>query len=359
LIGRLDNHEDRSGYESVKEMFHYHAAHEAAYQDSHSKANVALLDNSRNRSPEARGWFRFLVEGHFLFDTPQTDTALEQSWDRYAAIILPDLQPIDDAIAQKLDAFVAAGGTLIAAGQSGFYDEAHEPRSSPALQCLGIEQVEIVREDMRARPGLGTSYFKVDDKTGFPRFAQTDLIYSMGPYIYCQYAAAAVQRFKLIPPHNFGPPERCYYETVVDRPGFVVHPYGKGQAIYIPWLPGQLFHRQGHTNTVDFVADLLEHVAGIAPVGGNLSPMVEVTLLESRDGEAQLLHLVNGSGHFGTTFYAPATMRDIEVSIPCDVAPTSVTSLVTGEAVAFGCADGALTVTVPRMELFEALQMVW
>mgnify|MGYP000196326231 CR=1 FL=1 len=71
------------------------------------KANVALLDNSRNRSPEARGWFRFLVENHFLFDTPQADTALDQSWDRYAAIILADLQPIDDALAQKLDEFVA------------------------------------------------------------------------------------------------------------------------------------------------------------------------------------------------------------------------------------------------------------
>ena len=137
----------------------------------------------------------------------------------------------------------------------------------------------------------------------------------------------------------------------------MVHPYGQGQAIYIPWLPGTLFHRQGHTNTADFVADLLEHVAGIAPVGGNLSPMVEVTLFQSKEASTQLLHLVNGSGHFGTTFYAPVPMHDVQVSIPCAAAPASVTSLVTGKAVAFEFADGTLSVTIPRIELFEALQI--
>jgi hypothetical protein len=357
LIGRLDNHEDQSGYESIKEMFYYHAAHEAAYRDNVSKATIALLDNSRNRSAEARGWFRFLAEGHFLFDTPQTDTALQQSWDRYDAILLPDLRLIGDALARKLDDFVAAGGTLIAAGQSGFYGTDYERRPAPALQCLGIANVDLVREDIRARPGLGTGYFKLDDKTGFPRFAQTDLIYFDGPYLYCQYVAQAVQRLKLVPPHNYGPPERCYYETTVDRPGLVVHPWGKGQAIYIPWLPGQLFHRQGHTNTFDFISDLLEHVAGLASVGGNLSPMVEVTLFGEEQKRRQLLQLVNSSGHFGTTFYAPVPMHDVKASIPYAAEPRSVTSLVTGEAVPFEYAAGTLTVTVPVLELFEALQI--
>ena len=359
LIGRLDNHEDRSGYEAVKEIFHYHATHEAAYRDnlssgrSSSAANVALLDHSRNTAAETQGWFRFLVEGHFLFDTPQTDTVLDASWDQYRCIILPDLQPMSDALAARLDEYVAGGGTLVAVGQSGFYDREGELRPAPALKCLGIERVEMVRLDMRS------SYLKLDDKAGFKRFPVTDLIYIDGPYVYCRYAPEAEQRFKLVPPHHFGPPERCYYELVVDRPGFVVHPYGQGQAIYVPWLPGQLYRRQGHTNTFDFIVDLLEGVAGVAPVGGNLSPMVEVTLMESKQGGTQLLHLVNGSGHFGTTFYAPVPMHDVTVSIPCAAAPRSVTSLVTGETIGLSFAGGALSVTVPRLELFEALQITW
>ena len=218
---------------------------------------------------------------------------------------------------------------------------------------------------MRVRPGLNSGYIKLDDKTGFPRFAVTDLIYLDAPYIYCQYAPEAVQRFKLVPPHNFGPPERCYYghpmgwSGVVDRPGFVVHPYGQGQAVYIPWLPGTLFHRQGHTNTADFAADLLQHVAGIAPVGGNLSPMVEVTRFESREGGTQLVHLVNSSGHFGTTFYAPVPMRDVNVVLPCAAKPSRVTGLVSGEPVPATFEDGTLSITVPQLDLFEAVQIVY
>jgi len=365
LIGRLDNHEDKSGYAGIKEMFYYHADHENEYRDTASLANVALLNNSRNHSNETKGWFRFLVENHFLFDTPQTETAPDQPWDRYQAIILPDLQPVGDELAAKLDGFVYAGGTLIAAGQSGFFDAEYEPRPSPALKCLGIEQVEWVREDMRIRPGLNSGYLKLDDKTGFPRFVVTDLIYLDAPYIYCRYAPEAIRRFKLVPPHNFGPPERCYYgqpsgwSGVVDRPGFVIHPYGKGQAIYIPWLPGTLFHRQGHTNTADFVADLLEHVAGVAPVSGDLSPMVEVTLLKSNVDGSLLVHLVNSSGHFGTTFYAPVPMHDVLVEIPCTAEPSQVTSLVTGKAIPSQFVDGALSMRVPRLELLEALQIVF
>ena len=49
LIGRLDNHEDRSGFEPIKEIYHYHAANEAAYTDNRSKANIALLKSDRSQ----------------------------------------------------------------------------------------------------------------------------------------------------------------------------------------------------------------------------------------------------------------------------------------------------------------------
>ncbi len=113
-------------------MFRYHAANEESYTGNVTKANIALLDNSKGRSAETRGWFRFLTEKHFLFALPQIDTALDSSWQRYEAIILPDLQPLSDALASKLDAFVADGGTLIAANRAGFYDEHYELRELPA-----------------------------------------------------------------------------------------------------------------------------------------------------------------------------------------------------------------------------------
>ncbi len=352
IMGRLDNHEDRSGFAPVKEIFHYHAANEASYPNYlTSLAQIALVNGPLANQEEFRGWFRCLTEHHFLFDTLMQEVALELPWDKYQAIILPDFQPISDALAARLDQFVADGGALIASGRSALRDETYAPRAQPALQSLGIEQIETMRTDMRS------TYFKLDDKSAFPRFANTDLIYSSDIYLYANCSAQAKPYLKLIPPHAFGPPERCYYTQVTDWPGFVEHPYGQGKTIYLPWLPGALFHRQGYPNTSDFVADLLENVTGLPPVRGNLSPMVEVTRFASPRGDFELLHLVNSSGHFGTSFFAPVTMTDLEVTIPMAAQPSSVKSLVNDQAYDHTWQAGELTIHIPKVELFDAVRI--
>lgn len=350
LIGRLDNHEDRSGFDAIRDLFHYHAAHEDVYRDLHPRADVLLL-KAGEHTDEYRGWFRVLAEYHHLFDVARLDAALDLDWDGYRAIIAPEVTAMSDELAARLDQYVAAGGTLIAVGQTGFRDATFTPRPAPALACLGIEAVHTVRTDVQS------SYLKFADKAGFPRFDATDLVYVDGAYIYARYAEDAELRLRLIPPHNYGPPERCYYETVTDHPGIVVHPYGEGTAIYLPWSPGALFHRQGHTNTPNFCADLLEGIAGLTPVGGHIPPQVEVTLLEKGDGSARVVHLVNGSGHFGNSFYAPVPVEAIEVSVPCADRPARVYGLRSDEALPFDWQDGTLTVRVPRLALFEAIHI--
>jgi hypothetical protein len=258
---------------------------------------------------------------------------------------------MSDELAERLDRFAAEGGTLVVTGQSSFRDPFHNPRSVPALESLGIEEVLTICDDMRS------SYLRFVDKDGFSRFDDTELVYVDGFYVYARYTEAAVRRMQLIPPHNFGPPERCYYDLIVDRPGFVVHPFGTGRAIYIPWLPGALFHRQGHPNTAWFCADLLESFAGVEPLGGGLSPQVEAALLEADDGSYQLLSLVNGSGHFGNSFYAPEPMTDVEVVLGCVREPRSVEGLVAGAPLSHVWEDGRLTVRLPTLELFEAIKI--
>ncbi len=351
LIGRIDNHEDRSGFAPIKAIFHYHAAHEESYAHLTSKASIALLNGAQANQNEFRGWFRCLVENHFLFDTLMEEVALELPWDKYAAIILPDYQPISERLAARLDQFVATGGTLIASGQSGFRDESYAPRRQPVLQTLGITGIETVRTDMRS------AYFKFTDKQHFARFAEIDLLYSGDLYIYAGYAESAQPHMQLVAPHAFGPPERCYYTQVTDRPGYVVNQYHQGQAIYLPWLPGTLFHRQGYPNTSDFLADLLAGVAGLTPVQGNLSSMVEVTHFARTDGAYELVHLVNGSGHFGNSFFAPITMHDLTITVRCDRQPQSVKSLVNDMLYNYQWQDGALTIDIPHLGSFDALQI--
>jgi hypothetical protein len=353
LIGRLDNHEDKSGYAGIKEVFAYHAAHEEDYRDLESRAGVLLLKPAESGN-EYRGWFRFLLESHRLFDVCVTDAATQIGWDRYRTIVVPDGRYMSDALAAKLDAFVQAGGTLVATGRSGFYDGDYEKRGAPALKSLGIREVEAIREDMRG------AYFKLSaaEQKRLPRFGVTSLVYLEGEYVFASYEAKAVGYLKLLPPQPFGPPERCYpLHPVVERPGFVVNSYGKGEAAYFPWTPGALFHRQGHPNTSDLVVDALESVLGVGAVGGNLPEMVQVTHLARRDGKGDLVHLVNHSGHFGVSFFAPVTLSGLSVELEWGKKPKAVKSLVTGAAAEHAWSGGKLTIRVPKLDLFEAFRV--
>lgn len=355
LIGRLDNHEDRSGYAPIRDLFAFHAANESHYVDMHSLAEALLLKAGEHQG-EYAGWFRILTESHLPFDVMTVDAAHSRPFTSYKAIILPEITAVSDALAARLDEFVAAGGTLIATGQTATKTDRHDPRSAPALRSLGIDQILSVRTDMRS------AYLRFTDKSAFPRFADTDLVYLDGPYTFARYSAHSRPSMHLIPPHHFGPPERCYYTQVTDHPGFIVTPFGQGQSIYLPWSPGQLFHRQGHVNTAWFLADLLQSVAGLHPISHNLPPQVEATLFEKADRSYRLLHLVNTTGHFGNTFYPPLPLHNLEITLPSAQPPRprevrALRAPRANTAIRFTHSDSLLTLHLPRLDLYEALRI--
>jgi Hypothetical glycosyl hydrolase 6/Beta-galactosidase trimerisation domain len=351
VIGRLDDHADRSGFEAVRSIFRYHAEHQAEYADLRSRANAALVTGPWADVEEFRGWFRVLTEHHVLFDSLALDAITDDVFERYRALVLPDHQAVSDEQARRIDAFVRRGGVLVATGRTGFRDHEFEPRDRPALECLGIERVRAVRPDLRG------AYFEIGDRDGFPRLEQTDLVFLDGPYVDAEVLADAKRRMRLVPPSPFGPPERVSYETVTDDPGVVVSAYGRGRVVYVPWLCGTLVHRHGHSNTVGFAADVLEHHAGLEPLGGNLPPMVEATLLDKRDGSASLLHLINHSGRAGNRYVAPVAIRDLEVVVPLETEPATVTGLVAGRPCAWSASEGRLSIRVPELGLFQALRI--
>jgi len=217
-----------------------------------------------------------------------------------------------------------------------------------------LDGIEDLRRDTRG------SYFRkrAEEEPHLPRLRDTGLVYLDGPYLYGRYSGDVRQWMQFIPPHPFGPPERCYYRVVVDRPCFTTRPYGDGKAIHVPWLPGSLFYRQGYVNTSWFMADLLEHIAAVPPLGGNLPEQVEVTRLRGRSG-FDLVHLVNSSGHHGVSFFPPVVMTDLQLTIPCAREPQRLTSLVSGDRITGVHAAGELTMAIPRLGLMEAIRIEW
>lgn len=61
------------------------------------------------------GAVRILLEGHYLFDVIDTEEPL----DKYKLLILPDSAKLDKYLTDKIKAFTARGGKVLATGQSG------------------------------------------------------------------------------------------------------------------------------------------------------------------------------------------------------------------------------------------------
>lgn len=350
LMGRLDNHEDKSAFKDICEMYHYHSRNENSYCHLESVADLLLIASHEDES-EYRGWFRMLTEHHILFDVIPPEQLIYRDFTRYKAVLLPNVVNLNTGQAQALDDYARDGGTIIATGRTGQGSRNSPLQQKPALQCLGVKQIINCSDELEA------VYFKMCEKPGFTRTIDTDLFYLNGYYVYAQYEENVQKAMQFIPPHMYGPPERCYYTKVTDYPGYSVNSFNKGIGIYIPWGPGNQFYKQGQINTFNLMGDLLEHVAKLPVIRGTLSEMVEVTLQASKDGSFQLLHLVNNSGHFGVTYYGAIPIKDVKVVIVHEGVPSKVTSLVTGESLIYQWEDNKLSITIPSLQLFEAIKI--
>ena len=354
IIGRLDNHLDRTPYAGLQEVFGFHKQHEADYRHLYARAEVLLVRSKLwGDVPEERGWIRALTESHILFDEALEKDILAGSLERYKAIILPDCEQMGTALCAKLDAYAAQGGTVVSTGRSGRYDEVFAERSAPALACLGVERTLSTREDMISAMFLVSE----QEKQVFKSFADVDAIAFGDMLTFQEYAPAAKKYFRLLPPQPYGPPERCYAGEPTSVPGIIVNPHGKGQGISVPFLVGGLYYKEGYENSLFLLRDIVSGLCGVSSVAPGLSLMVEVTLGVSETGEHALVQLVNTSGHFGNSYFQPIPVEGVKLDIPLAEKVLSAHSLVDGRSVAFVQAGGRVRLEVQRVGEYESIRL--
>lgn len=341
VMGRLDNHEDKSGYAEVRRVFAYHKAHEAFYRGMRPRADVLLIrQGAYDPSPDGLGWMRALSEGHFLFDEAEPNLLNDQAeLSRYRAVIVSALRKLSRHQAALLDTYVRQGGTLIVDGPTAQYDETGEEYAVCPIESLGIESIRARREDMvSAMLKIGEK-----DKPLFRSFPDSSLLYIGDDWVDAAYAPDVQGYLRLIPPHMYGPPERCYYTEITEAPGVTCHPCGQGRAVHIPWRPGLLYRRDGYANTFCFMKDVIQLLAGVTPIS-DATPMLEITLDETEDQSRALLQLVNATGHFSTSYFQPVPLHDQMITVPLASKPARVVSLVTEREPEWHYKNGLLTV---------------
>ncbi|GHV06683.1 hypothetical protein FACS189485_15620 [Spirochaetia bacterium] len=351
LIGRLDNHGDKSGYEGVRKVFKFAAEQYEELKDLLPVAQALVFHKELwDDDAEARGWVRALSEWHIPLDEMRLgkfSNLLQLK--RYRLIILPDLKYLSDEQISILDQFAEQGGTVLATGESAQYNEKYEPRHKLPLKSLGINEVYYRRKDILSAMFLVGG----EDKKNFPHFKDTSYVAIGHELIFTRLNEKAKPWLSFIPPQAFGPPERCYAENKNDLPGFSINQYGQGRGIYVPWKPGAFFYKEGYPNTLWFMQDLVEQICGIRGLAPGLTPMVETTLA-ARPGRV-VVQLVNITGHYGNSYYEPLPVSNITLQAPVTIPVTAVRTLRSGEALPYKQANGVVEFTLPVLKEYEAV----
>lgn len=302
IMGRLDNHRDKSSFAGTRKVFQFHKKHEQLLNGLTSAAEVLLVTKTQQARSDAEsyGWIRALTASHIPFDEVKSSGIRESVLSGKKAVILADAKDLQPQQCELLDRFVESGGMVIASGDSGVRGNA------ASLNCLGIKKVSGKKR------GLMSTVFVATEQE-LVRCAVVPVIAPGGEITVAEYGESVNKFMRTQPEPLFGPPEVCYAKAETDAPGLTVNHYGAGKGIFIPWNCGSFYHNEGYTNTLNFMQDVLFEICGLPEIAPKLHPTVELVL--SKKENKKVISLINASGYFANSFFDPIPMADIEITL--------------------------------------------
>jgi hypothetical protein len=364
LLGTLIQ-EDTKPFAAVRELFAWHAANEADYAGLENAARIGLYHSHKTATYQGatatavqqaacfRGAYRALLEARlpfdFVSDERMEDVDAGQRLARYDVLVLPNVACLDDAEAKRLDDWVAAGGCLLATGETGLYDGRGTARLGFALASLPVSHLVFRRDELR-------TYFRINtDELDFPN---TRLLMLDGPYFHAAPRPGAETLLRLLPQQRFGPPEFCYPEFEASEfPGAIIGTHGRGHAIYVPWLPEWHYHRDSLPDHRSFLVQLATRFAPPPQVQLTGPGPVELTVHRQPHAGRLFVHIVNYSGQRNNLYEEPVPLRGLRLGIRGASGPAQ--ALVAGREIPCGPSDaaGILWLDVPEVRTFEAISV--
>ncbi|HEX2034214.1 MAG TPA: alpha-amylase family protein, partial [Chloroflexota bacterium] len=165
------DHEDRRQFRTAGPLFTWHERHERYLRDRQHLAAVGVVYSQRaidffGRDDPAerceaplRGVGQALIRARIPYAMVHADL-IPTAPDRYRVLVLPNVGALSDAQVQALRRYVAAGGGLLATGETSLYDEWGDRRDDFALGDLfgarfAGEVVRPVRGDRGERGASG------------------------------------------------------------------------------------------------------------------------------------------------------------------------------------------------------------
>lgn len=382
--------DDRKALPALRSVYRFLSQHAELYQDLESAAQVAVVYSQRTADWYARadafqryvshyrGCYEALVHEHIPFDVVEAEH-LRGLLARYRVVILPNVACLDDETAYALDHFVACGGQVIVTHETSLYDREGEFRGEFALRALG-------RRFLKRRLMQG-AYLLLRDRAMFGEgLAHTDLIGlgleqpyggfgpflpsvdvdrpgGEGEFVFTERAegpglagsggegSQQIVDLLLSNPVTNNVPEFSYWEGETGTPGLVINRFGHGEAAYLPWGVGRLYHLYGVLECRRLIGWLVERALGGRPLWTDAPMSVEAVL--GRSGSRTIVHLINATGLESKPLLEAIPVGPVTLWVRG--AAVSARGLVSGGALEAVRDGDGVRITLPRLGPFEVL----
>jgi hypothetical protein len=346
----------------VKDIYNFHSRHERYFNKLKSTADILLVRGDSNQ--EFRGLLRMLTAEHLLFDMMEAwcidQLSTPRKLEEYKLVVLADAASLSDGACQRLDAFVKAGGKILATGGTSTLDEIGAPQHRFRLEAAGLKPDFEVHEKKR---GTYLHIFPEDKEVlgDGGVFDDLDILYVWGDFLRVRLETSAKGHLGLIPNAMYGPPEKCYYEDVTRIPGLISNQFGKGRFAYLPWPVGAMYEHRSHHGHHALVKSVIRNVLDYSPrLEVEASPLLEVAHQVAQDRAFEWIGLANHSGQVGTAFHAPIPIRNVVIRYKKTKVPRAVRLLRSDQQVRSEVdPDGSLLIRVPELRDFEVVVLEW
>lgn len=326
------SHDDRRQYRTAEPIFTWHEANSGLLLDREPLADVGIVWSQRNNDVYGResaadktvNPYRGMVTAvnqAGLTYLPVNADDLATANGRFQALVLPNIGALSDNQAVAIKTFAAGGGSVIATGETGWYDEDGELRPRPALAdlfaiqptgeelgSLGLSDFDLERPKrhtyLRLLPELRSSVDGPHDPSA-PRVTEarhpvltgldeTDLLAFGGWAPAVEFGSDVEVLATWVPPFPIFPPETSWMRTPQTNIGLLGVRHGSGDA-RLAWLAADIdrcLTRDEQPDHALLLGNLLRWAVGGRPVAETDGAGLVATSLY-RQGARRIVHITN------------------------------------------------------------------
>jgi hypothetical protein len=363
---------DRRWLPVVERIYDWHWRHERYLRNERPLARVAMLFSEQTQTyhagvhPRDRagdhvlGMYHALVEARVPFEMVHEAFLAPERLDRFKLVVLADAAALSDAQCEAIRAYVARGGSLLATFATSLFDETGRQRTDFGLaDVLGVSFTGPIEGPMQ------NSYLSLDASADGRRhpvidgFGDTTRIVNGAFRLNVRPTVECPSPLTLVPTYPDLPMEDVYPRVPhTDTRELYLRELGRSRVAYFPWDVSRIFwevlsvdHGRLLANAVRWAANEPQPVDVVGP------GVIDVSIWQQRD--SLTVHLVNLTNPMlmkgPIREVLPVGPQRVTIRLPHGLRARGVKLLTAGTEPEVESRDGALSLTVPSVDVHEVI----